>query len=125
MPKKKKTPDEVPDQELLNLEDEFPVVEVTQVSNSCLTCAAGESVEMHQSGAMLVAGDEIYIDQGGGFVIAADNVEIRDGGAFLVLAEKVEGEYTTVFTPVTAAIAGGAFAFVTWLLSQMFRPRRR
>lgn len=99
-------------------------LEITEVFNSVVGCAAGDNIEISQGAAVLAIGDEIHMEQSGAVVAIAEEIRIEGGGALLVIAENVEGEYTTVFTPVTAAIFGGAFALTSFLLGQIFRCRR-
>ena len=83
-----------------------------------------EYVEMYQSAVVNATADTVAMTESAAFVINADAIEASDSCAVLVVASEVEGEIQSLFTPLTAAIFGGALAVGVFLLSTLFRPRR-
>ncbi|HDS30759.1 MAG TPA: hypothetical protein ENN67_06920 [Firmicutes bacterium] len=111
------------DEEIMGDGESAVDIEVTEISNSLVCTAAGDYIEINQGGAFAAIAEEMTIEQGGAVIAVADEMNLNESNALLVIADTIEGEFTTVFTPLTAAIFGGAFAMTTFLLGQIFRRR--
>jgi hypothetical protein len=104
------------------IDEEMADVALVERMGACSIDA--DYVEVYQSAVVTMRADDVDMTDSVAAVIIADDVAATNSCAFLVVAADVEGEITSVFTPMTAAIFGGAMGAVFFLLSQLFRPRR-
>lgn len=99
---------------------EFPVVDPVMMVRDSSQVVEGECVKMEQSACFSVLADEVTMQESAAFVVRAEEARVVDSVTFILAAGEVKGNVTTVFTPITAAIIGGALMIGMWLL----RPRR-
>lgn len=99
--------------------DEEPV----KVSQESVQVIEANNVSMHQSAAFSVLADTVDMRESVGFIVRADEVRTENSVTFILAAGEVRGDVTTLFTPMTAMILGGAI-----MLGMLFlrpRPRRK
>jgi len=115
------------------------------VSNSiALAVMAGANASMENGASLaIMAGSNMELTNGGAsFIAAGGNVEIHNGGAGFIVCQQATLEHTTinfllannvelgentrvVFSTRQAAALGAGFGAVVFLLSLLFRKRRR
>jgi len=106
-------------------DDEESCSELALVEHACMCSVQAEYVEMFQSGCATVSAEDVSMNESGSMIVIGDDVLMNNSGALLVVAADIEGEVNTVFTPLTAAIFGGALGLTLFLLGQIFRRPRR
>jgi len=99
---------------------DIPSANPVLMSRESCQVVEGESVRMEQSASFSVLADDVDMKDSAAFVIRTEAARIEDSVTFILAAGEVKGNVTAVFTPVTAAIVGGALIIGMWLL----RPRR-
>ena len=99
--------------------------QVEVVESKFAGSVAADSVEMNQSPAIMVAADSVNMHDSPAMIVLGDQVELQKSNAVIVIADEVHGEYSTVFTPKTAAIFGGAMGVAFFIMSKIFPPYRR
>jgi hypothetical protein len=114
--------EDIDDDFLSEDDEEFPA-DIALIERGAMCNVEAEYVEMYQSAVVMTTADTVTMNESASFVIAADDIEANNSCAFLVVASDVEGEIKSLFTPLTAAIFGGALAAGIFLLSALFRRR--
>lgn len=104
---------EVPD-------DLLPAEPDVRVTNECCQVIEGEIVEMNQSAAFSVLSDEVTMSESAAMIIRTEQANIEGSAVFFLSANEVRGNVISIFTPLTAAILGGAILLGVLI----FRPRR-
>ena len=104
-------------------DDEECCSDLALVERGCMCSVTAEYVEMYQSAAASMTAEDVSMNESASMVIIGDEVAMNNSGALLVIASETQGEINTVFTPLTAAIFGGALGMSIFLLSQIFRRR--
>ncbi|MCX6646249.1 MAG: hypothetical protein NTY09_07820 [bacterium] len=99
--------------------DEEPV----RVSLEAVQVIEANNVKMHQSAAFSVLADVVEMRDSAGFIVRADEVRADNSVTFILAAGEVKGNITTLFTPMTAMILGGAIMLGMFLLRPPGRKR--
>jgi hypothetical protein len=99
--------------------DEEPV----SVTKESVQVIEANNVKMHQSAAFSVLADVVEMKESAGFIVRADEVRTEGSVTFILAAGEVKGNVTTLFTPVTAMILGGAIMLGMFLLRPPGRKR--
>jgi hypothetical protein len=106
--------------------DEQAIVAGDRVIERSRECTvAAENLSMVQSAACVVAGDSVMMQESASWMVIADEVEARNSRAVIVLADEMRGDFSTVFTPKTAAIFGATCGLAFFLLSRIFGRCKR
>ena len=101
-------------------DNSIDAVEITCLNNAFTPVTSGDVVELDQSASLLVIGDKVSIHESAAYAVLGDKVDVSGSKTGLVFANEVTGDYETVFTPVTAAIFGGAVAAGIFVAKQKF-----
>ncbi len=99
---------------------DIPSADPVCLQQDCAQVIEAESVKMEQSAAFTVLADDVDITDSAVFIVRSESARVTDSIAFILASNEVKGNVTAVFTPVTAAIVGGAIVIGMWLI----RPRR-
>jgi len=99
---------------------DIPAANPVLLAQDSAQVVEAESVKMEQSAALTVLADDVDMTDSAAFIVRAESVRTTDTACLILAATEVKGNVTTVFTPVTAAIVGGALLIGMWLI----RPRR-
>lgn len=97
--------------------------EPVQLAQASVQVIEAANVKMHQSAAFSVLADDVDMRESVGFVIRADEVRIENSVTFILAGGEIKGNVTTLFTPVTAMILGGAIMIGMLLLRPGGRRR--
>ncbi len=91
-----------------------------QLDQSGVLALGSDNVAMMQSSAVQIVTEEIRLTKSSAVFVNARQARVEDS-RIVLFAGTADGEVNTAFTPVTAAIAGGAFGLVLALVTFALR----
>lgn len=148
--KQRATREEAPATEALHAQLRDVSAETVMMNRSQSEKVTGDRVVMDRSGAKTIDAKSAQLDRSGAVALGADNAVLLHSGAVQVVSEEArlnrsrviflsspkaeiensrivlfagsaEGEVQTMFTPLTAGVAGAAFAIALLLLGGLAR----
>ncbi|MCB0045707.1 MAG: hypothetical protein H6642_17205 [Caldilineaceae bacterium] len=79
------------------------------------------TIDVHNSGIGVAVARRMTLQEANSSVVVAQEVQATDVRTLALFAARVSGNISTVFTPVTALLAGAGFGLITWLLRRAFQ----
>jgi len=76
----------------------------------------GEFIRMEQSAAVNVIADDIDMQESAALLVQAEEMRVTKSATLILAAGEVRGDVTTIFTPLSAMIAGVAIMVGLWLI---------